>query len=574
MPKTPVSILLPLPRGLKITLISEGLDGVLVHVTSVRRQAKCPLCQAPSRHIHSRYCRTPADQPCVGRPLRLLLNVRKFFCKVVDCPRKVFTERLPELVEPSSRLTIRLRSALQQVGFTCGGKGGERLATALGMGVSDTTVLWSVQLEQAPTTATDQVRVVGIDDWSWRRGQSYGTIIVDLERRRVLDLLPDRSVEAISTWLAAHPRIEVVSRDRGANYVEGATKGAPQATQVADRWHLYKNLGDTVESFLVRARVRLADETPLLSAEQGGEVLAAVLSSSSTPATLSTSPVRSFVPLPRPAISTKPLRLEQSKARAQRKWQLHQQVHSLRSQGLSLHQVVKEVGLARNTVRKYARQPVPAVPPEPTLRPRRASVLDSYEEYLLRRWNEGCRNGVLLFGEIRAQGYTGGKTVVKDYIRYLRKHHPSQTISSRPRQQRSASASPRELRWLLARQREDLDEEQQARLNRLLAGSTEVQQIHELLQNFHVILRHKQHERLDCWLEQAQKSGIPEMRSFALGIRRDYEAVKAAILLPWSQGQTEGQVNKLKTLKRAMFGRAGFPLLRQRMLQSNSLPAG
>ncbi len=341
-----------------------------------------------------------------------------------------------------------------------------------------------------------------------------------------------------------------------------------------------KNLGDAVEAFLVRSRVRLPDETSLLNAEQGGEALATVLSSSSTPATLSVSPMQSLLPLPRPAISTTPLRLERSMARIQRKWQLHQQVHSLRSQGLSLYQVVKEVGLARNTVRKYARQPVPAVPPEPTPRPTRASVLDPYEEYLLKRWNDGhdghdgCRNGALLFREIRAQGYTGGKTVLKDYIRYLRKHHPSQSISSSPRQQRSASASPRELRWLLARHREDLDEEQQARLNRLLASSTEVQQIHALLQNFHVMLRHNQHERLDCWLEQAQKSGIPEMRSFALGIRRDYQAVKAEILLPWSQGQTEGQVNKLKTLKRAMFGRAGFPLLRQRMLQSNSLPAG
>ena len=557
MRRTPVSILLPLPRGLKITLIGEGFDGVLVHVSSIRRWARCPLCQAPSRHIHSRYCRTPADLPCVGRPLRLLLNVRKFFCKVANCPRKVFTERLPELVEPSSRLTIRLRSALQQVGFTCGGKGGERLATALGMGVSDTTVLWSVQSEQAPITAADQVRAVGIDDWSWRRGQSYGTIIVDLERRRVLDLLPDRSVESISTWLAAHSRIEIVSRDRGANYVDGATKGAPQATQVADRWHLYKNLGDAVESFLVRARVRVPDQVHSQYAESQCDVVESVL-----PA-----PIPPGLRLD-PSISTTPLDLEQSQARLDRKWKLHQLVHSLRSQGLSLHQVAREVGLARNTVRKYARQPVPVVAPEPTPRPRRVSVLDSYEEYLLRRWNEGCRNAELLFGEIREQGYPGGKTVVKDYIRYLRLH-PSQAILSHPRKQRAASASPRELRWLLARQQEDLDQEQQARLQRLLASSTEVQRIHALLQNFHVMLRHKQHDMLDCWLEQAQKSGIAEMRSFALGIRRDYEAVKASILLPWSQGQTEGQVNKLKTLKRVMYGRAGFALLRQRMLQSN-----
>lgn len=506
--------------------------------------------------------------PCVGRPIRLLLTVRRFFCKVAACPRKVFVERLPELVEPYSRLTTRLRSALQQVGFTCGGKGGERLAAGLGIGVSDTTILWSVQLVSTATVNPEQIRVVGIDDWSWRRGKHYGTIIVDLERQRVIDLLPDRSVESIRSWLAAHPQIRIVSRDRGANYVDGATQGAPQAVQVADRWHLYKNLGQAVEAFLVRARVRIPnvpDAPPEVHSPDAGSQCDGVESVLPSP----TLPVLRL----RQSISATPLDLEQSQARLDRKWKLHQQVHSLRSQGLSLHQVAKEVGLARNTVRKYARQPVPVVAPEPTPRPRRTSVLDPYEEYLLRRWNEGCRNGALLFGEISEQGYPGGKTVVKDYIRYLR-CHPNQATIPRLRQQRATSASPRELRWLLARQREDLDEEQAARLHRLLVSSTEVQQVHALLQNFHVMLRHKQDERLDCWLEQAQKSGIPEMRSFALGIRRDYEAVKAAILLPWSQGQTEGQVNKLKTVKRAMYGRAGFALLRQRMLQSNGVPAG
>ncbi len=481
--------------------------------------------------------------------------MRRFFCKAAKCARKVFAERLPELLEPSSRLTTRLRTALQQVGFSCSGKGGERLATALGMGASDTTILWSVQLVRTPTVNADQVRVVGIDDWSWRRGKRYGTIIVDLEKQQVLDLLPDRSVESVRAWLAAHPQVEVVSRDRGANYVDGATQGAPQAVQVADRWHLYKNLGEAVEAFLVRARVHIPDEVPSQDVGSGYDTVDIVL------------------PLLRPAISTTPHGLEQSQARLDRKWKLHQRVHILRSQGLSLHQVAKEIGVARNTVRKYARQPVPAVAPVPTPRPRRPSVLDPYEEYLLRRWNEGCRNATLLYREIREQGYPGGKTVVKDYIKYLRMY-PSQSTLPHPRQQRAASASPRELRWLLARQREDLDEEQQARLQRLLTISTDVQRVHALLQNFHVMLRQKQHEMLDCWLEQAHKSGIAEMRRFALGVRRDYDAVKAAILLPWSQGQTEGQVNKLKTVKRMMYGRAGFALLRQRLLQSSSAPAG
>ncbi len=547
-PRSPVSVLLPLPHGLKITSICETPDTLVVAVSSNRRSSTCPLCSTPSRHIHSHYQRKPADLPCAGHPIRLLLEVRRFFCRVTTCRRKVFTERVPQLLEPSSRFTTRLRAALQQVGFSCGGKGSERLADALGMRASDTTILWSLHLVRSSVPPADQVRVVGIDDWSWRKGKSYGTIIVDLQTHTVVDLLPDRSVESVSSWLAAHPQVEVVSRDRGATYVDGATQGAPQAVQVADRWHLYKNLGDAVEAFLARCQVRVPQEISSGDVKSRGDAMRPPLL---------------------PPVSISPQSQQQSQARLHRKWKLHQHVHALRSQGLSLHQVAKEVGLARNTVRKYARQSVPAVAPQPTPRPRRASVLDSYEEYLLRRWNEGRHNAALLFREITEQGYRGGKTVVKDYIRYLRMH-PAQATLPHPRQQRAASASPRELRWLLARQREDLDVEQQARLQRLLSVSTDVQQVYALLQNFHVMLRHKQHEQLDCWLEQAHKSDINELKSFALGIRRDYNAVKAAIMLPWSQGQTEGQVNKLKTVKREMYGRAGFALLRQRLLQSSS----
>lgn len=561
MPKTPLSKLLPLPSGLKVTSVCESPDGLLIHVSSTQRRAKCPLCSRPSRHVHSRYSRNPADLPCVGRPIRLLLSVRRFFCKVAACPRKVFAERLPHLLEPFSRVTTRLRTALQQVGFCCGGKGGERLATTLGMKASDTTVLWSVQSVHSPTIDTDKVRVVGIDDWSWRRGQRYGTIVVDLERQRVLDLLPDRTVESVRAWLADHPQIEVVSRDRGANYVDGAAQGAPQAIQVADRWHLYANLGEAVERFLVRSHIRVPkapfDARP--DDSSGASSCTGFVNSTNL-----TNPTAPPVRLP---VSVGQRPAQHSQARLVHKWELHQQIHLLHSQGLSLHQITKDIGLARNTVRKYARQPVPPSAPEPTPRPQRNSVLDPYEGYVQRRWREGCRNAALLFREISEQGYRGGKTTVKEYVSYLRRD-PSEVDVPQSRKNRAASAAPRELRWLLARQKEDLDQEQQAKLERLLEASTEVQRVYALLQNFHVMMKQKRDEMLDCWLEQADRSGIPEMKSFAYGVRRDHAAVKAAIVLPWSQGQTEGQVNKLKTLKRAMYGRAGFALLRQRLLAS------
>lgn len=538
-----LSLLLALPEGLEITGISDSPEAVLVRVLSQRSSSCCPVCSTPSFAVHSFYRRKPADLPCAGRPLRLLLTVKQFFCRVASCPRKVFTERLPDLVEPASRLTIRLRRALQEVGFATGGKGGERLASALGMSVTDTTLLWSLFL--VPTPVVEAVRVVGIDDWAWRRRTRYGTILVDLEKHQVIDLLADRSVDSAQTWFEAHPTVEVVSRDRGKTYAEAATQGAPLALQVCDRWHLCKNLGDAVEAFLVRTRVQLPAEPP---AETGPEASSAAASPPLVP------------------FSSTPRSRQRSQDRLQRKWQLVEQVQDFRRRGASWRWIAEQLGLARNTVRTYGR--APADPPrQPTARPQRRSLLDPFEPYLLARWREGSQNATRLFAEIQTQGYQGGISILRMYCAHLRQD-PARAEQAQPRTQRAISASPRELRWLLGRRPEDLDGEEQERLSRLLAVSAEVQTIYVLLQTLLGLVRERQHEQLRSWMEAAVKSGIAEMQSFVVGIEQDFEAVEAALRLPWSQGQTEGKVNKLKTLKRQMYGRASFALLRQRFLHS------
>jgi transposase len=533
MPTTP---LLPLPDGLDITSISETPEELLVRVTSHRLSSPCPGCATPSTAVHSSYRRKPMDLPCTGRRIRLLLSVRKFFCRVVSCPRKIFTERIPELIEPSSRLTTRLREAVQEIGFATCGKGGERLSPKLGMRVTDTTLLWS--LHRVKTPAVGQVRVVGIDDWSWRRGQRYGSILVNLETHKIIDLLPERTVESVIAWLEAHPEVEVVSRDRGGTSVDGATQGAPLAIQVCDRWHLLKNLGDAVEDFLVRAKIRLPEAEAPDSASDHKETSL-------------------------PSFSTTPKRYQQTQARLLRKWEIAQQVQELHRQGVSRIKIAAQLGLARNTVRTYVRQPPD--PPAPKPRPLRASQLDPSEAYLLKRWREGCRNAALLHREISEMGYPGAQTMVRAYLAYLRKH-PEQANHDHPRKERAAAASPRALRWLLTRSPQELTQEEQAKRTRLLAVSEDVQRVHALLQTFQEMVRQSQPERLRAWMQEASKSGIAELKSFVAGIERDYDAVKAALRLPWSQGITEGKVNKLKTLKRVMYGRAGFPLLRQRLL--------
>jgi len=198
----PTHPLFPLPVGLELTSVSEGADVVLVRVTSGRPNSPCPLCSTPSSSIHSYYRRHPMDLPCAGRPIRLLLTVRKFFCRNAACTRKIFTERLPELIEPSSRLTTRRRGAVQEIGFASCGKRGERLAQSLGIKISDTTLLWFLYL--IPSPEVGKVRVVALDDWAWRKGQRYGSIIVNLETHKILDLLPERTAESVKIWLEAH----------------------------------------------------------------------------------------------------------------------------------------------------------------------------------------------------------------------------------------------------------------------------------------------------------------------------------------------------------------------------------
>ncbi|HEX9134726.1 MAG TPA: ISL3 family transposase [Ktedonobacteraceae bacterium] len=533
MPTTP---LFPLPEGLEMTSLNETSEQLLVRVTSHRSSSLCPQCSTPSSAIHSYYRRHPRDLPCTGRPIRLVLTVRKFFCRNPDCTRNVFTERLPDFLQVSSRLTKRLRTAVQEVGFATCGKGGERLSDKLGMPISDATVIWSLFL--VPLPEVGKVRVVGIDDWSWRRGKRFGSIIVNLETHKIIGLLADREAESVQKWLTTHPEVEIVSRDRGGTYVDGATWGAPQATQVADRWHILSNLGDAVEAFLIRAHIRLPEKTAA-----SGECQKL------------NKPLSSF--------SATPASQRKSQARLLRKWKLYQRVHELYTSGMSLRKIGEELGLARNTVRKYFRQP--PEPPLPTPRPLRASRLDPYEDYLLERWSQGERNAGQLYREISERGYPGSATMVRAYIAHLRTT-TADGSPPRSRKARAKACSPRALRRLLARKRDDLDQEEQTRLNQLLNISPEVQAVHALLQAFLKMVRERNHQALRSWMKEATRSGIPELKSFAAGIERDYDAVHAALRLPWSQGTTEGKVNKLKTLKRVMYGRAGFALLRQRLL--------
>jgi transposase len=226
-------------------LMVEGRNRLVMVLRPAGEGSICPECRQASRRIHSRYGRWLNDLPWEGVPVRIELRVRRFFCDTEDCGHHIFTERLPKTVERYARRTCRLSEALERITLVLGGSAGSRLADQLGILASDSTLLRQLRRKTVATSA-QAPRVLGIDDWAWRKGRRYGTILCDLERGKVVDLLPDRSAESAAQWLQTHPGTEIVSRDRASLYAEAATKAAPNAVQVADRWHLLHNMSQAV----------------------------------------------------------------------------------------------------------------------------------------------------------------------------------------------------------------------------------------------------------------------------------------------------------------------------------------
>jgi transposase len=231
-----LSSLFSFPDEIVVQDVHITTEGIAFQVACHHLIVQCPLCQQPSERLHGCYTRTIADVPCGERRVTLSFIVRKFVCSTPTCRQKIFTEQLATFVQRYTRKTNRLREALEAIGFATCGEAGAQLTGQMGIVVSASTILRYLRSAACPPPET--VRILGIDDWAWRKGQTYGTILIDLERRCPIDVLPDRKEETVETWLRLHPEIEVVSRDRAGAYAEAARKGAPQAQQVADRFHL------------------------------------------------------------------------------------------------------------------------------------------------------------------------------------------------------------------------------------------------------------------------------------------------------------------------------------------------
>lgn len=530
------------PAGITIDSLDPSANELVIRIACDFPSMPCPECQQPSARIHSCYQRMVADLPCAGRNVILALTVRKFVCGTPTCQRKIFTERLPGLVESYARMTSRLIALMQAIGLVAGGQKATRLADRAGIATTPSTLLR--HLMQLPAPLARAVRVLGVDDFAWKKRFTYGTILVDLERRKIIDVLADRESATVAAWLKEHPEVALVIRDRGKDFTKAATVGAPQAQQVVDRFHVVKNLSEVLQEILGHCRAEIRQgEAALPQLEQAGE-----------------EPTR---PLPTAATwqQRTPARVKKvHQARQASRDDRYTQMTTLRAQGLTQREVAKRMGMSERAVRQWLKR---GAAPTNERQFRRRSVFDPYAAYVLQRWQDGLHDAKQLDAEIRAQGFPGTVRIVQRFVQALRDDPEQICLAPASGADRFSSKTAT---WLFIRDPKQLTTQKQAELELICQRSETARKTYELTQQFMSMLRLRRGQDFELWLSAVEASQIPELRRFAQGLLKDKSAVVAGLTLSYSNGPVEAQVQKLKVVKRSMFGRAKLPLLRQRLL--------
>ena len=526
--------LLPTLKGLRIDHLTTEAQAIGVYVTAVGETARCPLCSKVATRIHSHYPRTLLDMPWNRVAVRVHVKARKFFCDNTGCRRAIFTEPLPQLADRYARKTMRLAETLLHLTWMVGGEAGTRIARLLGLTFSSEGLRKRLKKQAGQRHKTALSTKVGLDDFAFRRGNRYGALLIDLETRKPIDLLPDREGATVEKWLKAHPGIEIVSRDRSTTFAEAVREAAPDALQVADRFHLVQNLMEAVEKQVAKeySSLRQTLFPPRPSQEDEG------------PARLSRRQERAR---------------EESRQRRLEKWQ---KVQDLFQQGYAKKEIARMLCMDKNTVRDYLRT---ETFPERRKRGSPPGALDAYRAYLQQRWEKGCHNALELWREIRQQGFAGGATAVRDFVR------PWRVVCDPANAEGASVALPiqwpsvRSFAWGLVWENK-VRPEHKAIMEKLSTSSPVLAQVRHLAHRFFVLIRHRSEEDLSTWQAGVYASGLAELGSFARGLDRDRRAVEAALCERWSNGVTEGHVNRLKLIKRQGYGRASFELLKARVL--------
>jgi transposase len=513
MAKRDVSLV---PAGMIVERTEDDGERVVIWVRSKAERGVCPGCRRSSQRVHSRYWRKPADLPLSGHRVELRVAVRRFRCDARLCGRRIFAERFEEgTLAPRARRTERLDQIVHQLGLALGGRPAAAFASRLMAPVSNDTLLRVVRRRARPKE--DRLRVIGIDDFAWRRNHRYGTIVCDLERRRPVVLLTDREQATAESWLSAHPDISIVARDRGGGYGEAVSKALPQAIQVADRWHLMHNAS---QAFLEAVRKSMRQIRQVIGATK------------INPDLLTCAERIQYEGY---------LRREQTNAAIMALWK----------DGVPIKQIVRRTGYHRETIRRIIRGQRSDV-----FRPRQSSI-EAHLPWLDAQWEAGVRNAAALWRQLRMLGFRGSARVVGEWATRRRRADKADAKSL------ARTPSARTIARLMTTSRDDLSKSDSVTIAAIEEGTPSLVEAREIVDAFHDMLRTKAAADLPTWIERASKSLIG---SFANGVRKDFAAVRSAITSMWSSGQTEGQITKLKLVKRQMYGRAKLDLLQARLV--------
>lgn len=563
------NVLLGCP-GLRVTDLTIETDVVTIRIESTATTSARPRCGANADRVHSRYTRTVIDLPIHGRPVALLVTARRFFCDEPTCPRVLFCERFPQLTAPHARATGPLTESHRAIGFALGGEAGARLAAKLAVPTSPDTLLRRVKA--APDEPLPPPRFVGIDDWAIRKGQHYGTIPIDLQRRCVIDILPGRDGGALKTWLEEHPGVEVITRDRWSAFAQAVTEGAPKAKQVADRWHLLKNLREAVERVLDRFSPQI---TTIAQQTTPAEATSARPATEEPPTeSRPVQPVQGEVVVPTSQPTPVSAREQARQAKKRAREERHRRVRELRDQGVSIRATARQLGVSNKMVIRYRRQETC-----PDWKPGRRgrTQVDPYQSDVEQWISGGGRNTKDLHRLLGEKGCRACYDAVRRYVNRI-----VGSTGKPGRRTGEAKPSPptvpsaRKLSFELVcppkSKSEDSTPEQKVEpklWDRLRSDLPCLAKTWDTASELVRMIRKELSQPLSDWLTKAEQSGVSELKSFAKSLREDESAVTAALTESWSNGPVEGQVNRLKFIKRSMYGRAGWRLLRARVKRKN-----
>ncbi len=538
-----LAVLFPHLAGLRVRRVEDVGDAVVISASCQAGSACCPQCGLESARVHGGYARTVADGAAGGRPVLIALRVRRFRCRNPQCPAVTFAEQAAGLSERYRRRSVPLTAMLAGFGLELAGRAAARLAGTLGIAVHPATVLRLVAAVPDPEV-TAAPEVLGVDDFALAKGQVYGTVLVDMRTGDVVDLLPDREAATLQAWLTAHPGAGIICRDRAGAYAEGARSGAPDAVQVDDRWHLWHNLAEYAGKTVAGHRGCLKDQpggngaagpAGTLEQEPPGQAEAGQV------------PPDGFLDA-----------CGRERRLVTRTRERHAEIRQRLDAGESLSAISRVTGLDRKTVQRFAR----AGSADELLgkATSRESKLDEFKPYLHQRWNEGVTDAAALHAELQQLGWAGSEQTVRRYVR------PFRQVPAAPDPSAAVPKTRQITRWLLTRP-DHLQPGEQAQIQAIRARCPHIDALAGHVTAFAEMMTARTGSRdLEAWLAAVEADEQAGLRSLAAGIRNDQQAVVNGLTLHWNSGRVEGTVNKIKMIKRQMYGRASFDLLRKRVI--------